>query len=209
MSTATNRLKLLFILALFLLPLLAAVLMFNGQIPLLSGETVNQGRLIQPPVALNWTAAEIAPGSNSFKALQGSWVILLQMPPVCDQVCLQKVAGLRQVHRATGRDQQRIALALLSESKLDQDLQQKLVGIYDQFILLSDPSASLQQSVQSVAKQDGQSDVQGNIQDVNTLITYLVDPLGNIMMAYDTADSEARLSKDLKRLLKWSKQDKD
>ncbi|MDZ4731368.1 MAG: hypothetical protein SH820_15640 [Xanthomonadales bacterium] len=201
MSIASNRLKLLAILALFLLPLLAAVLMFNGQLPLLSGETVNQGKLIQPPVALDWTAAETAPDSTAIATLQGSWVILLPLPTVCEQDCLRKVAGLRQVHRASGREQQRIALALLTGSQLDEGSRQQLMEIYDQFILLSDPSASLWQSVQSASVQ--------NVVSNNTLSSYLVDPLGNIMMAYDTTDSAARLNKDLKRLLKWSKQDKE
>jgi len=200
-SIASNRLKLLAILALFLLPLLAAVLMFNGQLPLLSGETVNQGKLIQPPVALDWTAAETAPDSTAIATLQGSWVILLPLPTVCEQDCLRKVAGLRQVHRASGREQQRIALALLTGSQLDEGSRQQLMEIYDQFILLSDPSASLWQSVQSASVQ--------NVVSNNTLSSYLVDPLGNIMMAYDTTDSAARLNKDLKRLLKWSKQDKE
>lgn len=201
MSVTSNRLKLLAILAMFLLPLLAAVLMFNGQLPLLSDKTVNQGKLIQPPVALDWTAAEIAPGSKTTSTLQGSWVILLPLPTVCEQDCLRKVTGLRQLHRGSGREQQRIALALLTGSQLDEESRQQLVEIYDQFIILSDPSKSLQQSVQRAGVQT----------DMNskTINSYLVDPLGNIMMAYDTTDSETRLNKDLKRLLKWSKQDKE
>jgi peroxiredoxin len=201
MSIATNRLKLLAILALFLLPLLAAVLMFNGQLPRLSGETVNQGKLVQPPVVLDWSKAESTPGSNPITALQGSWVILFPLPPDCEQECLQKVTGLRQTHRATGREQQRIAMVLLTTSPLDEDSRQQFTRIYDQFILLSDTTASLQQSIQS-------ANLQSNLSE-STLNSYLVDPLGNIMMAYDSADSEMRLSKDLKRLLKWSKQDKE
>lgn len=198
MSTVSNRLKLLAIIALFLVPLLVAVLMFNGQLPLLSDETVNQGKLVQPPVALDWSAAETSV-STKMPELLGSWIILFPLPATCEQDCLRKVTRLRQVHRATGPEQQRIEIALLSDSELDEVTEQQLLAISDQFILLTDPSASLQQSVRKAQLQNDLS--------LNAFTTYLVDPLGNIMMAYDSANSDSELSKDLKRLLKWSKQD--
>jgi cytochrome oxidase Cu insertion factor (SCO1/SenC/PrrC family) len=190
---------LLAIIALFLAPLLAAVLMFNGQLPLLSDETVNQGKLIQPPVALDWSAAVTAETAE-IPELLGSWIILFLLPAPCEQDCLQKVTGLRQVHRATGPDQQRIEIVLLSEAQLNEVTIRQLLAISDHFILLTDPSASLQQSVRNAQLQNALSE--------NAFTTYLVDPLGNIMMAYDAVNSDSELSKDLKRLLKWSKQDK-
>jgi len=201
MSIASNRLKFLSILALFLLPLLAAVLMFDGKLPLPSNKTVNQGKLIQPPVALDWAAASsdaaFAPAEN----LPHSWVILFVLPPICEQACLQKVTGLRQVHKAAGREQQRLRLVLLSTSPVNEELLQQLLKIYDQFSLLTDPSGSIQVSLQTAFQRGSLADTE--------LISYLVDPLGNIMMAYDMQNSEAGMSKDLKRLLTWSKQDKN
>lgn len=200
MSIASNRLRLLAILALFLLPLLAALLMYNGRLPRLSSETINQGNLIQPPVALDWTAAEAGTGVETDRDLLGSWVILMAVPTTCEVACLQKVTGLRQVHKATGREQHRLALVLLTEALPDQPLMQQLLNIYGQFKVLADPSGNMHHSLQSALVQSGLS--------LNSLNTYLVDPLGNIMMAYNTSDSEARMNKDLKRLLAWSKQDK-
>lgn len=201
MSIASNRIKLLAIAALFLLPLAAAVLMFKGQLPLMSGETVNQGSLVQPPVALDWSLAEPATGLPLTEEPLGSWVVLFPVNQTCDQACLQKVTGLRQVHRATGREQERIKLVLLSDTQLEENTRQQLLGVYPQFHLLADPSGSLHQALQRAKPSVAGSALQPTV--------YLVDPLGNIMMTYETADSETRLSKDLKRLLKWSKQDGD
>ncbi|HET6564211.1 MAG TPA: redoxin domain-containing protein [Xanthomonadales bacterium] len=200
MSVRANRLKLLAILALFVIPLLLALMMFKGQMPLLSGETINQGKLIQPPVPLDWTAAIPANETHGTADLEGSWVILMPVPKACSQDCLKKVTGLRQVHRASGREQHRIRLALLSESEWDKASQEQFDGIYNQFMLLSDPSQELFDALQVAASH--------NQIHPEALATYLVDPLGNLMMAYDMADSETRMSKDLKRLLTWSKQDK-
>lgn len=200
MSITSNRLKLLAIFTLFVLPLALAALMFSGKLPLFSGETVNQGKLIQPPVAVDWASANPTNELQSVDELQGNWVILLPLPETCNQDCMKKVIGLRQVHRASGREQQRIRLALLTESPLTEESQQQFLEVYDRFMLISDPSQVLLQVLQTVTEQ--------NEIHATFLTSYLVDPLGNIMMAYDMADSETRMSKDLKRLLTWSKQDK-
>lgn len=200
MSLASNRLKLSAILAMFLLPLLVAVLMYRGQIPLFSGESINQGTLIQPPIALDWTVAIAEPALEPVEALLGSWVMLMAVPAGCDEACLQKITGLRQVHKASGREQHRLELVLLTESLPDQSLKQRFLNIYEQFRVLADPSDKIHKSIRTALVQSGLS--------ANGLNTYLVDPMGNIMMAYNTSDSEARMSKDLKRLLAWSKQDK-
>lgn len=200
MTVASNRLKLLAILALFILPLLLAVLMFKGKLPLLSGDTVNQGKLVQPPVALDWGAAKGSKDNPNDRAdLLGNWVILLPLADSCGQECVRKATGLRQLHRASGREQHRIRIVLLAESVPGDRTRQEYAAIYDQFTWLSDPGHELLRQLQQVAKQTRL--------EPDTVTSYLVDPLGNIMMAYDMADSETRMSKDLKRLLKWSKQD--
>ncbi|HKX56630.1 MAG TPA: hypothetical protein VJN01_11025 [Xanthomonadales bacterium] len=200
MSVFSNRMKLLAILALFVLPLGLAALMFSGKLPLFTGETVNQGKLIQPPFPLDWASAGSGTDLQSINELAGSWVILLPLPEFCTQECLNKLVGLRQVHRAAGREQHRIRLALLTESPVTEESQQQFLEIYAQFTLLTDPNQVLLPALQTVGKQ--------HQLNTHNMTSYLVDPLGNIMMAYDMADSETRMSKDLKRLLTWSKQDK-
>jgi len=199
MSVTFNRLKLLSIAALFLLPLLAAVLMFKGELPLLSGETVNQGALVQPPVPLDWSQAQSGDGHAAATALSGQWVVLFPMGISCEASCLDRVTGLRQVHRATGREQQRIELVLLSSQQLHPAMQQQLLDVYDRFQLMADTHGDLADALQTA---------QSRLADRTSLpVIYLVDPLGNIMMAYGAEDAEVHLSKDLKRLLKWSKRD--
>ena len=200
MSTTSNRVKLLAILGLFVFPLALAALMYSGKLPLFSGETVNQGKLLQPLVPLDWSSASPGSGSQNSDDLLGSWVILLPLPETCEQDCLNKVIGIRQVHRASGREQHRIRLVLLTENPLAEKARQQYLGIYDQFTLISDSNLVLHHGLQTLAEQ--------HQLEADTMISYLVDPLGNLMMAYDMPDSETRMSKDLKRLLTWSKQDK-
>lgn len=197
MTALSHRLKLLAILALFLFPLLAAVLMYTGHLPLLSENTSNLGKLVQPPVEISWLDANETVG-NQVSNLPESWVILFPLKQPCDQACLKTVAGLRQVHKAAGRNQGRIELALLTNAQVTDDLRLQLHSIYDRFTIIADPDQVLWGSVLRA-----EQIINGSSNEI-----YLVDPLGNIMMAYDKNDPEIRLSKDLKRLLTWSKQDK-
>ena len=65
--------------------------------------------------------------------------------------------------------------------------------IYTEFDLITGPAESLQDIMRQAS---------GDLTS-----TYLVDPLGNIMMVYASGADPNHLKKDLKRLLTWSKLD--
>ncbi len=71
--------------------------------------------------------------------------------------------------------------------------------VYPQFTLISDPDGLLNKALVSA------DNVAGNRDDRTT---YLVDPLGNLMMVYNAESDPTGLNKDLKLLLTWSKLDK-
>jgi hypothetical protein len=112
---------------------------------------------------------------------------------------MEQIAQLRQVHRALGRHQDRVRVALLSERPFSRQSASEFSAIYPEFKLLELPDAAFN----------------GSLARVRELIPapgeaapfYLVDPLGNIMMLYNTQDGPTRLSKDLKKLMAWSKLD--
>ena len=54
---------------------------------------------------------------------------------------------------------------------------------------------------------DANSAAEGALSQAGTGSVYLVDPLGNIMMRYESGSDPNKLKQDLKRLLKWSKLD--
>jgi peroxiredoxin len=137
-------------------------------------------------------AAELEHGSGVF---EGYWVILLPVPADCDDSCLKKVTGLRQIHRASGRQQMRIRLALLLDDSSPADQAQSLLAIYPQFNLIRDPSGLLWKALGRIQlKLAGQA---GPARGV-----YIIDPLGNIMMYYEDSSDPEFIKQDLKRLLK-------
>jgi hypothetical protein len=194
------RVVFLIILGLFVFPLILAWLMYNGSLDFELGETSNQGVLLAPPIALDWSGAQ-ASSQNKTHSLDGSWVILYPLERPCSTDCRNLLTGLRQMHIASGRDRNRIVIALLVEADYPESYSAEIDEIYHQFTILSGQSAVFSSSLAQASnqiEQDGSSS--DNI--------FLVDPLGNIMMSYNGKDSPSRLRHDLKRLLKWSKLDK-
>jgi hypothetical protein len=197
------RLALLIIAAMFVLPLVLAWLVYSGSLDFKPGSTRNLGKLVEPPLPIDWSvtvmqageanlAVEIEQGSGVFDE---HWVILQAVPSGCDDSCLKKVFDLRQIHRASGRQQVRIRLALLLDDSSPADQAQSLLAIYPQFNLIKDPSGLLREALEEI--QQNLSGQAGPARGV-----YITDPLGNIMMYYQAGSDPAFIKQDLKRLLK-------
>jgi hypothetical protein len=197
------RLALLIIAAMFVLPLVLAWLVYSGSLDFKPGSTRNLGKLVEPPLPIDWSvtvmqageanlAVEIEQGSGVFDE---HWVILQAVPSDCDDSCLKKVFDLRQIHRASGRQQVRIRLALLLDDSSPADQAQSLLAIYPQFNLIKDPSGLLREALEEI--QQNLSGQAGPARGV-----YITDPLGNIMMYYQAGSDPAFIKQDLKRLLK-------
>ena len=203
------RLALLIIAAMFLLPLLLAWLMYSGSLDFKPTSTRNLGTLIEPPVPVDWTVTVLLSGETNLTVNPGQgigifdehWVILQPVPAGCDDSCLKEVSNLRQIHRASGRQQFRIRLALLLDESSPADQAKSLLAIYPKFHLIRDPSGILSEALAGIQQNlSGQAGPEKGV--------YMIDPLGNIMMYYKAGSDPNFLKQDLKRLLTWSKLDK-
>ena len=199
----TPRIALVLIAALFVLPLAVAWMMYTGTIDYRPGSTRNFGELVKPPQPIAWSGITVDgetanSGENPFS---GHWLVLHAVPNPCSETCLETVAELRQVHRAAGRDQPRIQLALLHDLQ-DPGAASRLREIYPAFHLVENPDRGLWRTLDGVAGQDA-------ARDSSRGDSFMVDPLGNIMMVYGAGSDPNGLKKDLKRLLTWSKLDEN
>jgi len=208
--TWSSRAALLFIAAVFLLPLVLAWLMYNKTIDFQPASTRNLGELVQPPVAVNWDGIVLAPwpgredhgtqGSSVTEALNGHWVVLHVVPDLCQAPCIEAIRQLHQVYRASGRHQARIRIALLLNESAPSGAAWRPEAFSIAFRLLEYPRNGLRETLDRIAGMRS-SPVESSGS------TYLIDPLGNIMMFYEAGSDPNHLNKDLKRLLTWSKLD--
>lgn len=200
MSRLSARISLLAIILVFALPMALAWLLYTGAIGSRPSASENLGTLVQPVVPVEWKELSVEAVEGLEEAgMEGYWVIIHPLPETCGADCLERVTGLRQLHRATGRNQERLKILLLSRMAPDPDIAHELWRIYPEFSLGSRPSAEFSSAMQS-ALPDA-ADPNGNAR------FYLVDPLGNIMMTYAGDDAPEKMKKDLKLLLTWSNQD--
>jgi hypothetical protein len=117
------------------------------------------------------------------------------LPADCGPDCESVITALRQVHLAAGRNRSRLRILLL-HGPGDMPDTDRIEAIYPAFLLASDPERRMLETLAAIA---GDPDAAGH--------TYLLDPLGNIMMFYRAGYDPNALKKDLKRLLTWSKLD--
>lgn len=192
------RILLITIAAMFLLPLLLAWFMYTGTIDYKPASTRNYGQLVEPPLPLSWENVYLVSLSRDENQpasieLEKHWVVLQPVPAACDESCVQQITQLRQIHRAAGRNQSRIRIALLMQDSASAADFNRMQQIYPEYKLITNPAGTLQDVMLQASE--------------NLAATYLIDPLGNIMMVYATGADPNHLKKDLKRLLTWSKLD--
>lgn len=166
---------------------LAALALFFAAPPLLAwlayhlewapGTRSNYGELITPPRPL----AEAA-----LAELRGKWVLVSFDAGACDDYCQKKLYFMRQLRRAQGKDQERVArLWLLTDG-----------GRPAPGLLAAFEGTRVEPAGALAARFPASGALTDHL--------YIVDPLGNLMMRYPRDPDPSRMLKDLQRLLKVS-----
>jgi len=190
MSLSRQQLTLLGIFALFFGPVLLVMLMRSSWWQYQPSGLKNQGHLVQPPVHLS-----VDKSRND----EGKWLILHLLDQPCDQGCIENITALRQIHRAAGRNSAHLGVALLSATPTGPELRSRLDAVYPEFRFLVDSSQTALKTLENINGDLARDEaVSGEIH------TYILDPMHNVILAYQTNADPADIHKDLKRLLKWS-----
>lgn len=189
--TATNeksgrrrgRRNMLLLALVFFGPLLLAVLMYYGVFDLRPASTTNYGDLIQPPIVL-------AEEATVPTGMRGRWTLLMPVRGECGDACRQRLDEVRDVRLVLGAEADRVGRLLLSD------------------VAPAGPAwyAERHPGLTVVAPGTaGWEPLWASTESLAVPGLYLVDPLGNIMMAYPPNPDQKRLLKDLKKLLKLSR----
>ena len=190
MSLSRQQLTLLGIFALFLGPVILVMMMRSSWWQYQPAGMKNLGHLVQPPVAVSLDhTAEI----------DGKWLILYVLDQPCDDTCTDYISTLRQIHRAAGRNADHLAIVLLTDTQIQPGLRAKLESIYPFFNIVVDPGRSTLGVLDTINA--------GIAADSGSIRTYVLDPMRNVVLAYETDAAPTDIHKDLKRLLKYSEQE--
>jgi len=190
MSLSRQQLTLIGIFALFFGPLLLVMLMRSSWWQYQPSGLKNKGHLVQPPVHLSLEQTQ---------GMEDKWLILYELDQPCEQTCTENVTALRQIHRAVGRHAEHLAIVLLDNNETEADLRTRLEAIYPGFNLIADRQKTALSTLQTI-----DTGITPNATDIQT---YILDPMHNVVLAYQNSADPTDIHKDLKRLLKWSDQE--
>ena len=167
----------------FAVPMFIASWLYNKRITL-GHKTNNHGVLISPPLQVE----QLPDIGQSLK--RGKWTLLFFSPEACAKACLEKLHFLRQIQRASGKNQDRIVRVLLTKAMPD-----TIKSTYPNLVSLTiNPKIFIDFLKKS--QQLNPTFYQGGI--------FIVDPHGNMMMAYSLESAYIDIFKDLSHLLKVS-----
>lgn len=183
-----SRLSLWLLAGVFVGTFLLSNLLYLYRDSFISGDTVNNGTLIRPPVQLDARIPGAA-GSDAAR-LREKWTVLHLIGDSCDADCLQSLHSSRQGYLTLGDEVQRMQRVLLVSPRLDAQTLQLLRDGHAEGFLRVLESAEFSRYRQRLPR--------------GTDAFYLVDPMGNAMMYYPLQSPAKALHADLKRLLRYS-----
>jgi len=196
-----NRVKLVGIFAVALVPLFLAFTMYYGGWAIPQGKT-NKGALIWPPVSLNSIdTKENQQGENALMEKvkeTKNWTIMLTGASVCDTVCLDSLHTIKQVNIALGKEAKRVSrimVSVLGETDLE-----KIMTDYPEMQSHKVESAELQNFHAAVVA----NGIEAESLKVQPWMIWVVDPLGNVILQYTKNNDGYDMIDDLKRVLKLS-----
>ncbi len=186
-----GRRILLIIAGLFFLPLATSFALYYGDL-WRPADTSNHGTLIDPPRPLEAVTLARYPGLASVSSaawLRGKWSLVYIGDGACSSDCRETLAFGRQVRLMLNNEMSRVQRIFLATG-----------ACCDSEYLEREQAGLLVASVgESTAAWLAQFPA-----DERARTLFIVDPLGNLMMRYDTRQSPKDLQSDLKRLLKLS-----
>lgn len=193
-SPVANRVFLLFIIFLFVAPLLAAWILVGRWHP---EGSASHGELLDPAQPVAYLRLRLLDGRElSETFLRGRWTLAYanRAGSGCDQSCRRSLYNIRQVRLALGRNMARVQKLLLLDADPNAELaawlkkehQDLVVGVADRSTRTFFEKAFAAERMDEGA-------------------VYLIDPLGNLVLRYGDASDPSGMLKDLNRLLKLSK----
>jgi cytochrome oxidase Cu insertion factor (SCO1/SenC/PrrC family) len=197
-SQSAQRWKLVFLAALFFVPLGISFLWYYGLTSMHPDAGVQHGELIEPARPLPRLALPLAQGGTTAPAfLERTWTLVYIAEGPCDAACRERLQELRQLRLALGRERNRVSGVLLYSGTAPETtwLESEHTGL----IAASVDGEEAREALLSAFPGD----------DVDALFTagrvYIVDPNGNLMMTYAAGMPLRDIHDDLKRLLRLSR----
>lgn len=212
-ESRTSKMKLAFLLLIAFVPITLASFAFRAATDagLFSGETVNKGILINPPVDISELALEDEKNDEVFLTFEervadipdpddyetAPWLILYVNNGDCAESCRERVHLLRQMHVTLNKNMPRVRRYFV-QSHTGEVNEALATHFRDEFPSMGVVKGDASTMAAALAPREINVDL--NSED----IIFFVDPVGNVMMYYTEEHDVAEIKEDLERLLRLS-----
>ncbi|MCH6573460.1 MAG: hypothetical protein IH809_07440 [Proteobacteria bacterium] len=198
-ASRKKRSTLLLVAMLFLGPLLVAALVYYGSAGWRPAGNVAYGMLFDPVKELPASELRGVDGSKlGNEALDGLWVLVYLSQGPCEIECRKSLYDTRQVRVLLGQKDQRVRRLLIAGAPPPDPA---YLSEYHPDLLVMTAASAGSDFIQAFAR-DRQGLVDEDILHLDRV--YIVDPLGNLVMAYESGFDAKGLLRDLQRLLRLS-----
>ncbi len=176
-----TRIKLIVIFGIFASPVIFSTLIFYFWKP---DKTVNYGELVQPPVALE-TSAAVRVVAQQMPEAKGRWILLQREVTACSDACKQRVQLAKNINVALNKYSGRLARSI-ALSNVEDEGHLKTMAVSAALSVITTTSAD---PINVLMPQGG---------------FLLIDPNGFAILKYSHDLDGKRLIKDIERLMKYS-----
>ncbi len=153
----------------------------------------NRGQLIEPARPLeNMVLTTIGGNLLDTNTLKGNWVLMMAGSSDCNETCLKNVYFMRQVRRLMGEEREKIKRIFVMTDNASVESFKEQVSEFGDMEIVSTATAQGKTLI-------GHMTI-NNRSPENRI--FIVDPLGNLMMAYPQEVDPEDIAKDFRRLLK-------
>lgn len=211
-KSTISRIKLGALLMLTIIPITLASFAFRASME--SGSlfsTANKGYLIMPPADVAALDMRDEQGLLQFRSFEDRideigdpedyipepWLMVFATGRSCDTACMDRIYYLRQMHATLGRDTRRVRRYYLHTAMddINSDVRSRFREDY--------PSMGLAFGDRyRIEEQLAEADVMIDLETESYV--FFVDPVGNVMMYYDSSHDITDIKDDLERLLSQS-----
>jgi len=192
-----SRSMLLLLVAIFAAPFALSWYLFNFTGVGRNNASASHGQLLIPPRPLPEAPLYDLAGRREAGVLRTRWSLLYLIPSSCERPCVDALDRLRQLRLALGRHSQRVQRVLVVYGTFPPDLPVTVSGNFPGQLVMAGSAVDGAVPGYSFRLFDGDTPLSAGR-------VYLVDPMGNLMLAWHPGTDAAAIIADLKRLLRYS-----
>ena len=191
-----NKIIIAAIIIVFTGPLVLSWLIFNHTNFLDARGTSNHGQIINPPIVLEDFSLIDPTNLESKNTLHGKWS-MIYVSEACDEICMENVYRMRQIHMGVGKHSLRLQKVLLLTNQSVDELYSLFTNYKGQQVINTN-GTDIDFLLDKFRNED-------NNDPLKSQRIYISDPLGNLMMSYPANIHPRGILKDLKKLLRASR----